>query len=69
MNQLVVIGLGVMGRNLARNAARTGAKVAVYNRSREKTDTFMQHYGHEGDFIPCYSYQELADALKRPTWK
>jgi 6-phosphogluconate dehydrogenase len=66
MNQLAVIGLGIMGSNLARNAARTGAKVAVYNRSREKTDAFMEEFGSEGDFVACYSYKEIADALERP---
>ncbi len=66
MNQLAVIGLGVMGSNLARNAARNGSMVAVYNRSREKTDAFMANFGHEGDFVACYSYQEIADALDCP---
>jgi 6-phosphogluconate dehydrogenase len=36
-----VIGLAVMGENLALNVERNGFPVAVYNRSREKTDRFM----------------------------
>ena len=43
--QLGVIGLGTMGANLARNAARKGAKVAVFNRTGEKTDAFMKEFG------------------------
>ena len=33
-----VIGLAVMGRNLALNIESRGYAVSVYNRSREKTD-------------------------------
>ena len=36
-NQVGVIGLAVMGRNLALNIAEHGFRVAVYNRSFEKT--------------------------------
>lgn len=38
-----VIGLAVMGENLALNVERNGFPVAVYNRSREKTDAFMEN--------------------------
>ncbi|HEY9908146.1 MAG TPA: NAD(P)-binding domain-containing protein, partial [Thermosynechococcaceae cyanobacterium] len=36
-----VIGLAVMGENLALNVERNGFPVAVYNRTRAKTDAFM----------------------------
>ncbi len=64
--QLGVIGLGTMGANLARNAARNGAHVAVFNRTSEKTDEFMKHYGSEGDFVPCKSGEEFLGALTSP---
>jgi 6-phosphogluconate dehydrogenase len=64
--QLGVIGLGTMGANLARNAARNGAKVAVYNRTKDKTDVFMKRYGSDGDFVSCGTLKELAKALKPP---
>ena len=64
--QLAVIGLGTMGANLARNAARNGAKVAVYNRTAEKTDEFMEKYGSEGDFVACKSLKEVVEALESP---
>jgi 6-phosphogluconate dehydrogenase len=66
MNQLAVIGLGTMGANLARNAARNGAKVAVYNRTAEKTDEFMEKYASEGDFVACKSLEEVVAALEPP---
>ena len=39
--QIGVVGLAVMGSNIARNFARHDYTVAVYNRSTEKTDAFM----------------------------
>lgn len=59
-----VIGLGTMGANLARNAARNEATVALYNRTGEKTDAFVSDYGGEGHFIPCKTYEELTAALE-----
>lgn len=66
MNSLGVIGLGTMGANLARNAARNGAKVAVYNRSEERMHEFMKLYGNEGTVIPCKTYQEMMRSLGTP---
>ena len=40
-NDLGVIGLAVMGQNLARNFASHGYSVAVFNRSEEKTTNFI----------------------------
>lgn len=55
-----------MGANLARNAARNGANVVVFNRTREKVDAFMREHGQEGVFIPCYSLADLVKALTPP---
>lgn len=66
INQLGVIGLGTMGANLARNAARNGAKVPVFNRTTETMHEFIQAYGKEGAFVPCKSYEELFRSLDRP---
>ena len=42
-----VVGLAVMGSNLARNlASREGNRVAVYNRSWDKTETLVDHKMH-----------------------
>ncbi len=61
-----VIGLAVMGSNLARNlASREGNTVAVYNRSPEKTDDLLAAHPEAG-FIPARTYREFADALARP---
>ncbi len=64
--ELGVIGLGTMGQNIARNAERQGAKVAVYNRTTSKMHDFMEQYGDTGDFVGCETYEELADAMTPP---
>jgi len=64
--QLGVIGLGTMGANLARNAARNGAKVAIFNRTTEKTDALIRDHGKDGNMIPVKSFAELAASLESP---
>ncbi len=61
-----VVGLAVMGSNLARNlASREGNTVAVYNRSRSKTDELIAEHP-EAEFVPAFSYQEFAASLQKP---
>lgn len=55
-----------MGANLARNAARNRAAVAVYNRTAEKTDAFIKAHGHEGKFTGCHTLEGLVAALPAP---
>jgi len=44
-----VVGLAVMGSNLARNlASREGNRVAIYNRSVEKTNELTQNHPEAG---------------------
>ncbi len=64
--QLGVIGLSTMGANLARNAARNGAEVVLFNRTVQRTDMFMQQYGKEGKFHPAKTLKEFVKALKGP---
>ncbi|MET7475694.1 NADP-dependent phosphogluconate dehydrogenase [Streptomyces sp. NPDC005648] len=61
-----VTGLGVMGRNLARNFARNGYTVAVHNRSASRTRALIEVYGDEGSFVPAESPEEFVAALERP---
>jgi 6-phosphogluconate dehydrogenase len=63
---LGVFGLAVMGANLARNAARKGLSVAVFNRNGERTDKLIAEHGHEGRFIPAKSVAEFVAALAVP---
>ena len=63
---LGVLGLAVMGANLARNAARHGFGVALYNRHGERTDALLRDHGGEGRFIPAKSLEAFVAALKKP---
>ncbi len=65
MASIGLIGLGVMGQNLARNIARRGFQVAVYNRTRAKTETFARHHPHP-NIIPTYALDDLVARLERP---
>ena len=64
--QIGVVGLAVMGSNLARNFARNGHTVAVYNRSTEKTRNFMANHSAEGDFIPSETITDFVASLEKP---
>ena len=55
-----------MGENLALNVERNGFPVAVYNRSREKTDTFMVERAQGKNVKPAYSLEEFVASLDRP---
>ena len=61
-----VIGLAVMGENIALNIERNGFPIAVYNRSREKTDAFMKNRAEGKNVVPTYSLEEFVAALERP---
>lgn len=61
-----MIGLAVMGRNLALNFADQGIRVAVWNLEPEATDVFMREYGGSGRFAAAHTFAELTAALSRP---
>jgi 6-phosphogluconate dehydrogenase len=63
---LGLIGLGTMGRNLALNFADHGFKVAVYNRTADKTREFVAGEGGVGGIFPVFSLMELRDQLRPP---
>ena len=64
--QIAVTGLAVMGRNLARNLARNGFRVAVHNRSKARTDALIEEFGHGGEFTPAADLPALVAALEQP---
>ncbi len=64
--EIGVVGLGTIGGGLARNFAAHGARVAVYNRTRRRTEEFIADHSGEGDFTPAATLDELARALTPP---
>src|SRR6266404_5194285 len=65
-HELGIVGLATMGMNLARNLASHGVRVAVFNRTRQRTDEFMALHGAEGDFRPAATLEELVQVLTPP---
>ncbi|MFF5819331.1 decarboxylating NADP(+)-dependent phosphogluconate dehydrogenase [Lysinibacillus capsici] len=65
LNTIGVIGLGVMGSNIALNMANKGEQVAVYNYTRDLTDKLLQKV--EGQSLtPYYEIEEFVQALEKP---
>lgn len=61
-----VTGLATMGQNLARNVASRGYPVGVHNRSPERTEQFLDVFGHEGSFVGGQDVKEFVGRLARP---
>lgn len=64
-----VIGLGVMGSNLILNIAEKGFKVAVFNRTVEKTTEFVAKHKSEpfgANIVASSSMDEFVKVLKVP---
>ena len=70
VGDLGLIGLGVMGANLALNFERNGYVVAVYNRKegegQDVVSRFMKENGKNKNFIPAATIGELVDKVSRP---
>ena len=64
--QIGVAGLAVMGANLARNLARHGHTVALYNRTTAKTEALVADHGSEGTFVPSERLEDFVASLERP---
>jgi len=61
-----VVGMAVMGRNLALNIESRGYTVAVYNRSPEKTRDLLETDGKGKNLVGTFSVEEFVQALEKP---
>ncbi|HPW02515.1 MAG TPA: NAD(P)-binding domain-containing protein, partial [Rectinema sp.] len=61
-----LVGLAVMGENLVLNMESRGFTVAVYNRTVEKVDSFLQGRGAAKRILGAHSPRELIELLKKP---
>jgi 6-phosphogluconate dehydrogenase len=64
-----MVGLAVMGENLALNIARNGFPIAVFNRDTTKVDRFLKRAEAQqsaGQVIGTYSIEEFVKALEKP---
>ena len=64
-NTIGVIGLGVMGSNIALNMANKGEKVAVYNYTRDLTDKLLHRIENQS-INPYYDVQSFVQSLETP---
>ncbi|UDM32208.1 NADP-dependent phosphogluconate dehydrogenase [Lentilactobacillus laojiaonis] len=60
-----VVGMAVMGKNLALNIESRGYTVAITNRSKEKTEAVMKDHSDK-NLIPSYSIEDFVNSLETP---
>ncbi|MDF7670374.1 NADP-dependent phosphogluconate dehydrogenase [Orbaceae bacterium ESL0721] len=63
--QIGVIGMAVMGRNLALNIESRGFSVSIYNRSKEKTEEVIAEHSDK-NLVPYFSIEEFVNSLEKP---
>src|SRR4029079_8122139 len=61
-----VVGLAVMGENLALNIARNGFPIAVFNRTDTRTKEFMAERAKDQNVQSGYTVEEFVKSLERP---
>jgi len=65
-NDIGLIGLAVMGQNLVLNMVDHGYSVSVFNRTRERTEEFMEGEAKGKNVTPAYTLEEFVETLSRP---
>jgi 6-phosphogluconate dehydrogenase len=63
---LGLVGLGVMGQNLALNFADHGNRVAVFNRRSEVTNRYLEGMAAGYDLLGAPTMEDLVGAIARP---
>ena len=61
-----LIGLAVMGQNLALNIADHGFKVSVYNRTYAKTESFLNRNSYSNNLAGFERLEAFVASLKKP---
>lgn len=61
-----VVGMAVMGQNIALNFEESGYEVAVYNRTGSTTESFVQQRTEGKRIVPSYELEDFVDSLARP---
>lgn len=63
--QIGVIGMAVMGRNLALNIESRGYTVSIFNRSQEKTNKVIAENPGK-NLVPYYTIKKFINSLEKP---
>ena len=61
-----LVGLAVMGENLVMNMVSKGFTVAVYNRTSEKVDRFVEGRAKGLPVIGCHTLEDMVSSLSTP---
>ncbi len=63
--QIGVVGMAVMGKNLALNIESRGYTVAIYNRTASKTETVAKEHADK-KLVPSYTIEDFVNSLEKP---
>ncbi|BDZ30737.1 NADP-dependent phosphogluconate dehydrogenase [Lactiplantibacillus sp. WILCCON 0030] len=63
--QIGVIGMAVMGKNLALNIESRGYKVAIFNRTGSKTEKVVKDHSDK-QLVPSYKIEDFVASLETP---
>lgn len=63
--QIGVVGMAVMGKNLALNIESRGYSVSIFNRTGSKTEAVINE-NPEKNLVPTYTIEEFVDSLEKP---
>ena len=64
LNEIGLVGLGVMGKNIALNLSDKGVTIKSFNDSMKKLDNIKKEFSNE--FIGYTSLEEFVDSLETP---
>ena len=65
--EIGLIGLGVMGSNLSLNIAEKGNRIAVFNRTAERTDAFISQAGDlKANLVPAKTMEDFIASIRPP---
>ena len=64
-SNLGLIGLGTMGKSLARNIASRGFSLSLWNRTTEKINEFVDEFPDENFYAP-QSFEDFVESIERP---
>lgn len=66
MDDIGLIGLGVMGKSLALNIGNRGFSISVYNKTTKKIKDFIENEVSDQEIFGYYNLESFIKSLKRP---
>ena len=64
LSEIGLVGLGVMGKNIALNLSDNGVTIKSFNNSKEKLDDINKEFSN--GFIGFTSFEEFVESLESP---